>query len=164
MGERLPHSLQESRETVGKAHATRAYLTQDGLHVLVQIKIPTAQRSGGHRLLIFDTYDLERMLVSAKNTVSFLEAPQHVLDCINIPLGILPGFRLVFLEADLWLCTLDLNTVDQKDSITRRFFVPRDWATTACFELSCLLQNGTFVCPREADVAIINYCWENSLA
>jgi len=162
VGGLLPHSNQASRETAAKAHTTRSYLTQDGRHVLVQIKTPSAQRPGGSRLLIFDIYDLELVLGSAKSTPSLFEVPQHVIDCMNIPLGILSGFRLVFLDADLWLCTFDLNTVDQKDAMKRRFFVPRDWATTACFELSCLLPNGKFVFPREADVAIINYCWENS--
>ncbi|KYG47040.1 hypothetical protein M433DRAFT_63914 [Acidomyces richmondensis BFW] len=162
IGERLPYSHRAHLETTGIAQVTRAFLTQDGLHILVQVKIRSAQGSGDKRLLIFDRRHLEQTIDSSRSISSFFEAPKHILDCINIPLGILPGCRLVFLDTDLWLCTINLSTLGQKDTVRRRFFVPRDWATTACFELSCLLQNGIFICPRDADVAIVNYCWEDS--
>ncbi|KAK5682670.1 hypothetical protein LTS10_005799 [Elasticomyces elasticus] len=144
------------------SQVTKAMLTQDLTHVLVQIKNTSAQRSVSKRYMIFDLYDLEKTTAESTQPLSYRCIPELVLISLEIVLAILPGFRLAFLDDNLWLCTFDLEPSSSEEALIRRhYFVPRDWATTECFELSCMLRDGTLLCPRDADVAIVTYSWAN---
>lgn len=133
-------------------YVNEAILTQDGEHLVIQIS-----KRSTKRLLIFETSILE----CSGNTNSppilleFLDVSSEVTTIIEVLLGILPGKRLVFLDKDFWVCTLELNSVKHPDAITRHYFLPRDWISTESLEQCCMLQDGTFLFPKDGEVAVI---------
>ena len=72
---------------------------------------------------------------------------------LAVPLAILDKDNLVFLDVSFWVCTWRLGTVPEKSQ--RHFFLPRDWVNTESLGLCKVLDNGTFLCPRKGEVAII---------
>ncbi|KAK1764264.1 hypothetical protein QBC33DRAFT_595577 [Phialemonium atrogriseum] len=67
--------------------------------------------------------------------------------------GILPDGRLVFLDQDLWVCTVQLH--DGGGAIERHFFLPHDWVEDKEIRLCQVLGDGTFICPSKGEVAVI---------
>ncbi|TRX93965.1 hypothetical protein FHL15_005043 [Xylaria flabelliformis] len=82
-----------------------------------------------------------------------LHLSKELLEVVAHPVGILSGGRLVFLDKSLWVCTAQLN--DSAANITRHFFIPYDWITSAGAELCQVLRDGTFLCPTKGKIAII---------
>lgn len=60
---------------------------------------------------------------------------------------------LFFLDYMNWLCSWEIGS----DIITvkRHFFLPQDWLTAGTLELATLSSEGTFLYPRNAEVAIV---------
>ncbi|KAI1741935.1 hypothetical protein F4680DRAFT_446481 [Xylaria scruposa] len=87
------------------------------------------------------------------NTQQGLHLSKELLEVVTHPVGILSGGRLVFLDKSLWVCTAQLN--DSAANITRHFFIPYDWITSAGAELCQILRDGTFLCPTKGKVAIM---------
>lgn len=132
-------------------YINKAILTQDGGHLLIQIS-----KRRTKRLLIFKTSFLENS--ENNNSPIFLDficVSTEVMTKIEVPLGILPGQRLVFLDKDLWMCTLELYSIRRSDAVKRHYFIPRDWMSTESLEQCCMLQNGTFLFPKDGEVAVI---------
>ncbi|KAK7739100.1 hypothetical protein SLS62_011300 [Diatrype stigma] len=96
-------------------------------------------------------YDIEQNEGPA--SIRPLTLPRAVLQAALHPLGILRDGRMVILDKNLWVCTAQLN--DVQDTIIRHFFVPHDWVTAAGMKLSHLLPDGTILCPSKGEVAII---------
>ena len=129
----------------------KAILTQDGEHLLIQIS-----KGSTKRLFVLETSFLEH----SENTnvpiyLDSLNVSSEVMTKIEVPLGILPGKRLVFLDKDFWMCTLGLNSVKYPNAIIRHYFLPRDWISTESLEQCCMLQDGTFLFPKDGEVAVI---------
>ena len=61
--------------------------------------------------------------------------------------------HIVFLDYDYWLCTwrIDTSMMDVK----RHFFLPRDWLNTGTLEMATVNAEGTFLCPKMGNVAIV---------
>ena len=67
---------------------------------------------------------------------------------------------LAFLDRDYWVCTYALGDggVDGRgraDKIRRHHFLPRDWINMEWLELAVMRPDGTLLCPRNGEVAII---------
>ena len=137
-------------------YVKRAMLTQDGKYLLIQVCKSATRGRSTKRLVAFETSLL---------AYSYHKNPPPLHDCLDIsnevmarievPLGILLGNTLVFLDKDLWMCTLRMNSTRQLGDLRRHYFVPRDWASTEGLEQCCLLQDGTFLCPKDGEVAVI---------
>ena len=149
-------SLNQSVGFKEDAYVQKAMLTQDGKHLLVQIrKLATRGRSTKH-LAAFEISLLARSHhTSSPALLDCLGIPNEVMMRIEVPLGILPEKRLVFLDKDLWMCTLRMNSTWQLSNLKRHYFIPRDWASTESLEQCCVLQEGTFLCPKDGEVAVI---------
>ena len=61
--------------------------------------------------------------------------------------------RVVFLDHQCWLCTWEIDTDFSK--YKRHFFLPRDWLSTSTLQLAVLNVHGTFLCPKNGEVAIV---------
>jgi hypothetical protein len=117
--------------------------------------VSTGGRSIKH-LLIFEISSLGLSRDANSSTIiNSLQIPSEILTRIEVPLGILSGGRLVFLDHDLWMCTFRLNSVRGSEGLQRHYFIPRDWASTECLEQCCMLDDGTFLCPKDGEVAVI---------
>ena len=96
--------------------------------------------------------------------------PPELASCIEIPLGFLSRDRLVFLDHNFWLCswrlplpskttirrpsgagTLDGGTAE----IKRHYFFPSDWLSPSSVVLCKVMADGTVLCPRRGDVAVV---------
>ncbi|KAI1408634.1 hypothetical protein F5Y13DRAFT_171997 [Hypoxylon sp. FL1857] len=63
--------------------------------------------------------------------------------------------RVVFLDHSNWLCTC---TISQDVVVAKRhFFLPRDWVNNSTLRLLQLNENGTLICARGNEVAIVRY-------
>ena len=137
---------------------TKAMLTQDGKHIMVQIKDISPGGRVTKRLLIFAVSAFGVTDERTSLTLSYVYIPPELAAKVEVPLGILPGSRLTFLDADLWICTVhvhNLESVNADEVVQRHYFIPRDWASGECLEQSCVLKDGTFLCPVADKVAII---------
>ncbi|KAL3434765.1 hypothetical protein BDV09DRAFT_168924 [Aspergillus tetrazonus] len=111
--------------------------------------------TGVERLFIVDISALQLNKPGSTSSIVRLSTivPADVARQVEVVLGILPGSRLFFLDKNLWLCSVFLNS--SEDTFERHYFLPRDWTTTQYFQQCLLLENGTLLCPREDGVAVI---------
>lgn len=137
-------------------YVNKAILTQDGQYLLVQVSKGNSQGRSLKRLLIFENFRLDcSNRTNPPAYLDFLGLSGELMKRIEFPLGILPGKTLVFLDKDLWVCTLGLDSIRQPDAVKRHYFVPRDWASTESLEQCCVLQDGTLLFPKDGEVAVI---------
>ena len=61
--------------------------------------------------------------------------------------------RVVFLDHQFWLCTWEMEMTYTKHN--RHFFLPKDWLSPTNLKLLILNKQGTLLCPRNGEVAIV---------
>jgi hypothetical protein len=112
------------------------------------------------------TFVRERLLLD----MSSLPTPAHdavevpVIDLVMIPerianfiartLGVLNN-KVAFIDHSLWVCTWCFQNSKEETGIRRHFFLPRDWVNVDGLKLCQLLADGTLLCPRLGEVAVI---------
>lgn len=149
-------SLSSGTGLKDEVYVNNAMLTQDGKHILVEICKLVSQGRSTKRLVAFENSLLARSHHTDSPTlIDCLDISNEVMSSIEVPLGILPGKTLVFLDKDLWMCTLKFNSTTQSSNLKRHYFIPRDWASTESLEQCCMLQDGTFLFPKDGEVAVI---------
>ncbi|KAK5936805.1 hypothetical protein PMZ80_010924 [Knufia obscura] len=63
----------------------------------------------------------------------------------------------VFIDHDAWVCTINLSSEDGRSRpIRKHFFLPRDWQNSEWLELASVTPDGTFLCPRNGEVAVVS--------
>ena len=87
--------------------------------------------------------------------VECVPIPETITDMIERPLDVLTKDRLVFLDKSFWICTWHLGKGDSANGLARHFFLPRDWIDADVLRLCQVLADGTFLCPRKGEVAVI---------
>ena len=60
---------------------------------------------------------------------------------------------IVFLDHDYWVCTWRIESAIL--DVKRHFFLPRDWLNSGTLQMAVLNRQGTFLCPKYGDVAIV---------
>ena len=143
-----PDGINDARSTVSKA-----LLTQDREHVLLQTKTTSMQGHISKQMFLFPV----SAFAANETSISTVFIPPGIHSKIEIPLGMLPGSRLAFLDQDLWFCTFRLSSSrdQEKDVPQRHYFVPRDWTSTEGVEQCCMMEDGTLLCPKDDKVAVI---------
>ncbi|KAL8881152.1 MAG: hypothetical protein Q9198_001587 [Flavoplaca austrocitrina] len=61
--------------------------------------------------------------------------------------------RIIFLDQQCWICTWAIDTDFSK--CKRHFFLPRDWLSSSTLQLAVMNSHGTFLCPKNGEVAIV---------
>ena len=109
-----------------------------------------ASSSRGMRieLLPSSRLDLEEQEASKRQSLDQLS--KHVARLIG-------SFRdrVAFLDHQYWLCTWEVGT--DLSTIKRHFFLPKDWLSPSTLQLAVLNLHGTFLCPKNGEVAIVRY-------
>ena len=147
-------SLGPGNESTTDVSVIKVMLTQDEKHLLTQFSEVSAQGRSTKRTLIFETSSFE--LSHSSTPLDPLTIPNEILARVEVPLGVLAAGRFVFLDRDLWMCTFKLGSVDgDNDALKRHYFIPRDWASTECLNQCCMLEDGTFLCPKDGEVGVI---------
>ena len=149
-----------------------ATTTQDGEHILVTLETPRAQHgslsSQPRQLFVIPVASLSDEGYQAADPIYTIFIPGEIESQIQIPLGILPQGRLVFLDHEYWMSTYPLKAKHQSFSSTdlkeppnvsaalqKHFFMPRDWVSVDCLALCQVMRDGTFLCPHRGEIAII---------
>ncbi|KAI8948085.1 hypothetical protein F4801DRAFT_592075 [Xylaria longipes] len=84
--------------------------------------------------------------------------PSDVVSHMLMPLGIILGGRLVFIDRDLWLCSYPLESNFQSTTraiYNRFYFIPRNWLTKENLEQCVLAEDGTLFWPKGDRVVLI---------
>ena len=155
-GKHLPGSTQISLEPDGmndnRSAVSKALLSQDGECILLQIKNTSPQGQISKQLFLFPVSGF----ASNETSIPHISIPSAVHAKVDIPLGVLSGSRLAFLDQDLWFCTFGLTSREGEDGrLQRHYFVPRDWTSTEGVEQCCMMEDGTLLCPKDDKVAVI---------
>lgn len=147
------HSSLSSDDDQGQvSRVSKATYTQDGRHTLVQIKSTSSQGRITKRILIFEQSAFDD---AAGGAALYTFIAPHIGAMIEVPLGILSGSRLVFLDQDLWVCTYRPGLAHVAEGLKRHFFIPRDWTSSDSLENCVMMDDGTILCPREDEVAVV---------
>ena len=108
----------------------------------------------------FSNQQTQRLLIETTQIMKPSSAPivptllhPDVAAIIAVPLAILGNNNLVFLDLSFWVCTWRLGTTSGKAQ--RHFFLPRDWLNTEILGLCKVLDDGTLLCPRKGEIAVI---------
>jgi WD40 repeat protein len=150
-------SLKSESDQIAASAVSKTLLTQDRKHTLLQVKDTSSQGRSLKRLLVFENSKFQKH----DHELTNLYIPLAINSKIDIPLGVLPGSRLVFLDPDMWVCTYKLETTHREEVIERHYFIPRDWASTESLEQCCMMEDGTFLCPKDDTVAVVRYNLED---
>ena len=156
--EEYPHdynqiSLELDGISGARSVVKKAMLTQDRKHILVQINTTSIQGQHSTEIFLFSVSALDSESIFISTTF----IPPDIHANIDIPLGMLPGPRLAFLDQDLWFCTFDLSSSGEHKDIMlqRHYFVPRDWTSSETVEQCCMMDDGTLLCPKDDRVALM---------
>jgi WD40 repeat protein len=128
-----------------------ATLTQDGAHVMVETTRFSGYYKSERQLMIFS----KAVFDSTSHPVTPKPLPSPLLDKLQLPLGVLPGDKFVFLDNDHWLCSWQLCSSDGVSGIERHFFLPRDWLNAESLGLCLVIDNGVLLIPKNGEVASV---------
>ena len=153
-------SLQPDVVNCVRSAVSKVMLTQDHKCILLQTKTTSAQGQTFKKILLFPL----SAFATNDSSLSPIVIPPAVHAKIEIPLGILPGSRLTFLDQDLWFCTFKLGSYHghEENMLQRHYFIPRDWTTTEGIEQCCVMEDGTLLCPKDDKVAVMTCNLENT--
>ena len=157
-------SLGTDNEHYSNSSVSRILLTQDGRHILIQMKCGSGQGRVIKQSLIFEvsSFEPDRGEDIPSDSLSYAYIPPDIQSRIEIPLGVLTGSRLAFLDQDLWFCTFKLRSTDEpKAALQRHYFIPREWTNTESVEQCCMMENGNLLCPKDDEVAVMKFDLEN---
>ncbi|KAK7534407.1 hypothetical protein IWX49DRAFT_638774 [Phyllosticta citricarpa] len=138
---------------------TRAIVGPDRQHLLVQVSIGPFRGKFTKCVLVFNTSSLNPD--SRDGSLGYLQEltiPRNFLEKIRVPLGFMSGSRLAYLDSDLWLCTFRLEPHSfgiDLDPLRRYFFIPRGWTSIKDLEHCALMRDGSLLCPKNGQVAVI---------
>ena len=132
----------------------RAKLCQDSIHLLLATSNGSSTRTSGGHVLVSRLDDWQP---DSNATINLNRIPPDVSRHVYLPLGVLPGSKLVFLDHDLWLCVYRLAGIMSPiaESYQRYYFVPRDWVGSYSLDTCVLTKDGTLFWARDGRVVQI---------
>jgi hypothetical protein len=130
-------------------------VSQTKEHILLLSSQQSLHRRRRSRLRIIDIASLTKTSSEGRQDVTPIPIPRDIATVIERPLQILGKDRLVFLDDSFWVCTWRLTHLGGANGMVRHFFLPRDWVNPGSLELCMVMADGTFLCPRKGEVAII---------
>lgn len=71
------------------------------------------------------------------------------------PRRLKPGSPFVFIDLDHWVCSAIPAASIEDVTIRRHYFLPRDWLNGEILQMAILRPDGTLLCPRNGEVAIV---------
>lgn len=139
------------------------------------LQVPTPSHSGlpQSEYLVFSSADIcaqppeERFFPTVD--LPYTTIPDDVACRIREPLALLSRRRLLFLNSERWICTWSLDSVAARhpqrgrgsgpDSmgVEQHYLLPGDWAMAEEVRRCTAMFDGTFLCPRNGDVAAVKF-------
>ncbi|KEF54926.1 uncharacterized protein A1O9_09369 [Exophiala aquamarina CBS 119918] len=134
----------------------RAMLTQDEKHILVHIKEHALRSRMQNRLFAVPATALEIPKGFARSCeLDCLQLADELTQGCEFTLGVLSGGRLVFLDRDLWVCSMKLTRLSKSCPLVRHYFIPRDWTDVEGLKQCSMLKDGVFLCPQEGNIVTV---------
>ncbi|PMD32251.1 YVTN repeat-like/Quino protein amine dehydrogenase [Hyaloscypha variabilis F] len=176
----LPHPHHERGSSFKGADETlgRIISNVDSSHVLLEISRITESGRPERKYLVFTVADilLDSVIAthsqsepnSTSSDLSYMLLPPDVASRVREPLAFLSRGRLVFLDVDRWICTWRLPSVVRRPnggrnseagigSVEQYYFLPGDWVTASEANLCTIMPDGTLLCPKNGDVATVQF-------
>ena len=125
----------------------RILLSQCGTYILAEFAL-------GKQICIFERAALS-LPEGSRTALKPIFLPSAILGQVRLTLGILPRGNFVFLNIENWVCTWRMGSGVDVQKIREHYFLPRDWVNTDCLRLCLLLVDGTLLCPKDGEVAVI---------
>lgn len=150
-----PHSSRMTDRTDDLDHVAKigsVYSNASGSHLLIDI-VRATDSSQRHFVSILQTSNLKPS--SGVNSLSLSHIPPAIQSEIEIPLGLLPKQRMIFLDKDYWMCSWRVGGNPISEKIQRYYCLPKDWLNVDCLKLSALLADGSFLIPNNGELGVI---------
>ena len=123
-----------------------------GSHLLIDtVKATTTGQE--HSTSILPTSALNSPARGSSVTPMLL--PATIQRLIEIPLGLLPKQRIIFLDKDHWMCSWRVGANPATDKVQKYYFLPKDWLNVEYLKLCALLADGRFLIPNNGELAVI---------
>ncbi|CAD6570233.1 MAG: hypothetical protein ASARMPREDX12_005007 [Alectoria sarmentosa] len=137
------------------AKISSIFTNPPGSHFLMDTVLATNEGQA-HFTSVFETSIITPSSATLpRSTVTPTPVPPEIQHQIEIPLGILPKQRLIFLDKDYWMCSWRLGANLTTEKVQRYYFLPKDWLNVECLGLSALLADGRFLIPNNGELAVI---------
>lgn len=167
-----PQVEREFRTTM-KESLGRLLTDETSTYFILQISTPSHSSPPQSEYLVFSSAD-----ISAKPPdkhffptadLPYTTIPDDVACRIRQPLALLSRRRLLFLDSERWICTWSLDSVGARhpqrgrgsgpDSmgVEQHYLLPGDWAMAEEVRRCTAMFDGTFLCPRNGDVAAVKF-------
>ncbi|KAL8981659.1 MAG: hypothetical protein Q9205_003617 [Flavoplaca limonia] len=123
-----------------------------GSHLLIDtVKATTTGQE--HSTSILPTSALNSPARGCSVTPTLL--PAAIQRLIEIPLGLLPKQRIIFLDKDHWMCSWRVGANPATEKVQKYYFLPKDWLNVEYLKLCALLADGRFLIPNNGELAVI---------
>ncbi|KAI0427770.1 hypothetical protein F5Y09DRAFT_22307 [Xylaria sp. FL1042] len=139
-----------TRDIAATPAVKKAALAYDLRHIFLFTTKPTRPQESFNHLSIVPITTLDEIALPHSHSDMWTTPPDIVSNML-MPLGILPGRRLVFIDRDLWVCSYPLGKRFHSATgalYNRFYFIPRDWITKVSLEQCALADDGTLFWPK----------------
>lgn len=134
------------------AKISSIFSNASGSHLLVDI-VKGTDAGQGHCVSIVQTSTLKPS--SERNSLSPSHIPSTIQQQIEVPLGLLPKQRMIFLDKDYWMCSWRVGANAASEKVQRYYCLPKDWLNIDCLKLCALLADGRFLIPNNGELGVI---------
>ena len=146
---------EEADNTLSAVHISSIFPNPSGSHLLVSTGITTSE---GHAQFtsVFEAPVIKPSPISPPQiTITSTPVPQEIQKQIEIPIGIIPKQRLIFIDKDYWMCSWRFGANVTTEKVQRYYFLPKDWLSVEYLKLCALLADGRFLIPNNGELAIV---------
>lgn len=120
--------------------------------LLLEILTSIDRKSSNFQNRKMELLDIRRLQKSASIEGLRRQRIQGLAEHIRLQIGCVQD-RFVFIDHQFWICTWEIESVYSKHK--RHFFLPKDWLSPTALRLIVLNKQGTLLCPRNGEVAIV---------
>lgn len=132
----------------------KVYTNPAGTHFLVET-VFTTNEGNSSLIELFEVPAPTPAKNAASQDLISIPIPPEIQQQIEIPLGILPTKRLLFLDKDYWTCSWRIGSQVATERVQRYYFLPKDWLNEDYLELCALHSSGRLLIPNNGELAVI---------
>lgn len=140
--------MEFSSDKITEAVPGRAEICGGGRFVAINFESQSRKQST-NELLLFASSHLQSESKSVTPLAEFRHISAHVKHLIGTF-----GSKILFLDYQLWVCSLSL--LEQKGKVSRHFFLPDEWITTTRHLLCEVTSQGSLVFVKHDALAIVH--------
>lgn len=123
-----------------------------GSHLLIDIMHATSTGQE-HFTLIIQTSSINPSSKQSHPSITLIHS--RIQEQIEIPIGLLPKQRIIFLDRDYWMCSWRVGANPATEKVQKYYCLPEDWLNIECLKMCTLLADGKFLIPKNGELAVI---------